>query len=98
MKHLLHPEAEAEFLDAVRHYSGISLELGHRFYDEVSGLLRAACAHPLRHRVIDPPIRRVLADGFPYAVLYAVKADCVLIVAVMPLKRQPGYWKHRLTN
>lgn len=98
MKHVLHPEADAEFLDAVRHYAGVSQDLGNRFYDEVSGLLRAACAHPLRYRVVDPPVRRVLANGFPYAVLYAVKADYVFVVAVMPLKRRPGYWKRRLTN
>ncbi len=98
MNHRLHPEADAEFLDGVRHYAGISHELGNRFYDEVSGLLRAACAYPYRHRLFDPPVRRVLAHDFPYAVLYAVKADCVFVVAVMPLKRRPGYWKHRLTN
>lgn len=98
MNHILHPEADAEFLDAVRHYAAVSPELGNRFYDEISALLRMACAHPHRHRVIDPPVRRVLAEGFPYAVLYAVKADYVWVVAVMPLKREPGYWKHRLTN
>ena len=65
MNHILHPEADAEFLDAVRHYAGISGELGDRFYDEVSGLLYAACAYPLRYRVIDPPVRRVLANDFP---------------------------------
>jgi len=98
VNHLLHPEADAEFLDAVRSYAGISQELGNRFYDEVSGLLRVACAHPLRYRVIDPPVRRVLADGFPYAVLYAAKPDYAWVLAVMPLKRRPGYWKHRLTK
>lgn len=98
MKSILHPEADSEFLDALRHYAGISRELGNRFYDEISELLHTAGAHPERHRIIDPPVRRVLAHGFPYAILYAVKADCVFVVAVMPLKRQPGYWKHRLTN
>ena len=60
--------------------------------------MRVACAHPLRYRVIDPPVRRVLADGFPYAVLYAAKPDYAWVLAVMPLKRRPGYWKHRLTK
>lgn len=98
MNYILHPEADAEFLDAVRHYAGISRELGDRFYDEVSALLRSVCAHPHRYRMFDPPVRRALGDDFPYAVLFAVKADYVWVVAVMPLKRRPGYWKHRLTN
>jgi toxin ParE1/3/4 len=95
---ILHPEADAEFLDAVRHYATVSPTLGQRFYDEVSGLLHTAGTHPLRYRVFDPPLRRVLALGFPYAVLYAAQADCVRIVAVMHLKRRPGYWRHRLEN
>jgi hypothetical protein len=98
VNHLLHPDADAEFLDAVRHYAGISRELGNRFYDEVSELLLAACAHPRRYRMFDPPVRRVLAAGFPHTVLYVVKADYVWVVAVMPMKRQPGYWKHRLDH
>ena len=75
MNYILHPEADAEFLDAVRHYAGISRELGDRFYDEVSGLLRAVCGHPRRYRMFDPSVHRALAADFPYAVLYAVKAD-----------------------
>ena len=51
-----------------------------------------------RYRLDDPPVRRVLAADFPYAGLYAVKADYVWVGAVMPLKRRPGYWKHRLTH
>jgi len=39
-----------------------------------------------------------LADDFPYALLYLDEPDRVWIVAVMPLKRDPDYWKHRLTN
>mgnify|MGYP001552169731 CR=1 FL=1 len=41
-------------------------------------------------------MRRILADGFPYALLYLDESDTVWIVAVMPLKRDPSYWRHRL--
>lgn len=98
MNYILHPEADAEFLDEVRYYAAISPELGARFYDEISALLRVACAHPHRYRIFDPPLRRVLAREFPYAVLYAVKADYVWVIAIAPLKRDPDYWRHRLTN
>jgi plasmid stabilization system protein ParE len=98
VNHLLHPEADAEFLDELRHYAEISPGLGDRFYEEISTLLRRACAHPRRYRLFDPPVRRVLAADFPYAVLYVVKADYVWVLAVAPLKRDPDYWKHRLTD
>lgn len=45
---------------------------------------------------MDGGVRRHLADDFPYALLYIDEPDCVWIVAVMPLKRDPDYWKHRL--
>jgi len=40
VNHLLHPEADEEFAGAVRYYSGISPELGVRFYREMERLLR----------------------------------------------------------
>jgi hypothetical protein len=43
-------------------------------------------------------VRRIVANGFPYAVLHVVRPDCVWIIAIMHLKRRPGYWKHRLAN
>lgn len=98
MKHALHPEADAEFLEAVRHYAAISPELGGRFYDEIAGLLQGICAHPNRHRLYDPPVRRVLGRVFPYGVLYVAQPDRIWIVAVMHLKRRPGYWKRRLVD
>jgi hypothetical protein len=43
-------------------------------------------------------VRRHLADDFPYALLYLEEPESVWIVAVMPLSRDPDYWKHRLTG
>lgn len=36
------------------------------------------------------------ARRFPYAVIYVVRSECVLVVAVQHAKRRPGYWKRRL--
>lgn len=33
---------------------------------------------------------------FPYAVLYSIEDDFILIVAVMHCSREPGYWKTRV--
>ena len=60
--------------------------------------LREAGEHPKRYRIYDPPARRVLVADFPYAVLYVPRADYVLVVAIMHLKRRPGYWRSRLTD
>lgn len=34
----------------------------------------------------------------PYALLYLDEPEQVWIIAVMPLRRDPDYWTHRLTN
>ncbi|MEO5961746.1 MAG: type II toxin-antitoxin system RelE/ParE family toxin [Opitutaceae bacterium] len=96
--HRFHPEANEEYAHAATHYAGISLELGGRFYEEIERLIAEVLTAPLRFRRIDCDVRRHLADDFPYALLYLDEPDCIWIVAVMPLRRDPDYWKHRLEN
>ena len=96
MKGRLHPDADAEFADAVRYYSEIDPDLGVRFYREIERLIRDVCAHPERFRKFDPPARRHISAEFPYAVIYLEKPDHVWIVAVIHLIRKPGYWRERL--
>lgn len=97
MRHALHPEAEEELAQAVRYYSAIDPELGVRFYREIERLILEVCAEPRRFRRFDPPARRHFSHWFPYSVIYLDEPERVWIVAVMHLKRQPSYWKHRLS-
>jgi len=96
VKFLLHPEADEEFAGAVRYYTSISSQLGVRFYREMERLFREVCAAPKRFREFEPPARRHFSRDFPYAVIYLEKSDYLWIVAVMHMKRQPGYWRGRL--
>ncbi len=96
MNHLLHPEADEEFAGAVRYYSEISPELGVRFYREMERLFVEVCVDPERFRKFDPPVRRHFSRDFPHAVIFLPKDDFVWIVAVLHMKRQPGYWRERL--
>ena len=98
MKVVLHPEADAEFLLAQQRYTDASPLLGRRFYEEVTSVFRQVVEHPLRFKQFDPPARRLFANGFPYAVIYVVKPDAVWIIAVMHVRREPGYWKERLAR
>jgi plasmid stabilization system protein ParE len=93
---LLHPEADEELAGAVRYYSEISPELGLRFYHEMERLFRELCANPQRFHRFDPPARRHFSRDFPYAVIFLEKSDHFWVVAVMHMKRRPGYWRQRL--
>jgi toxin ParE1/3/4 len=92
----IHGEAQDEFLDAIDYYAAISPGLGERFLSEIDRLMREIADAPRRFRRYDPPARRHIARGFPFAVVYLERGDHVWIVAVMPLRREPGYWRHRL--
>jgi hypothetical protein len=53
-------------------------------------------ASPERWRILEGNVRRCLTRVFPYAVLYSIETDYVLIIAVMHCRREPGYWRDRL--
>jgi plasmid stabilization system protein ParE len=39
--------------------------------------------------------RRFLLQRFPYEIVYCVRGEVVLIVAIAHCKRRPGYWRDR---
>lgn len=96
--HNFHPEADEEYAEAAAYYANISPELGGRFYDEMERVIAEACRAPGLFRRIDADVRRHLADVFPFAIIYLDEPDEIWIVAVMPLRRDPGYWRHRLSD
>jgi len=85
-----------EYSEAARHYAGVNMELGGRFYDEIEGLILDIRRGPDRFPMFDPPARRHISSVFPYAVIYLEEPDRIWIVAIMHFKRRPGYWRKRL--
>ena len=51
--------------------------------------------HPLAYRQVEGDIRKCRVTHFPYGVIYRVRSDLIEIIAVMHLRRSPGYWKQR---
>lgn len=96
MSFQFHPEAETEFLAAVDWYEERSAGLGGDFAAEIHAAIQRAVAMPLAWPPVDGEIRRVLANRFPYGVLYASRGSSVYILAVMHLRRHPDYWRERL--
>ena len=98
MKHTFHPEALRELSEAVDHYKAISPELVADFYLEMERLIHEVCLNPQLFRQFDPPARRHFSNRFPYGVIYLAEPDRVWIIAVMPLRREPAYWKQRIAK
>ena len=98
MRHEFHPEAVLEFEEAVQFYQERGRTLGRRFAREVRTTIAKAVATPERWRVLAQDVRICRTRVFPYAVLYTIEPDYILIIAVAHDKRRPGYWRHRLTT
>ncbi len=93
-----HPEAEEEFVAAIDWYEERTVGLGMDFASEVYSAIQRAVALPDAWTTVDVGIRRVLVNRFPYGVLYAQASNGLLILAVMHLLREPGYWKPRAVS
>ena len=89
-----HHEAEREFLEALDYYEACEPGLGHDFYLEVQSTIQNISDYPEAWPVFEDDVRRCLTNRFPYGVVYSIEADEVFVLAVMHLRRQPGYWKH----
>jgi plasmid stabilization system protein ParE len=89
------PLARREMLRAAQWYERRAQGLGDRFLDEVRLALLAIRDYPLSGSPLNLQFRRKLLDTFPYAVIYRVDDDNIVIVAVAHLRRRPGYWIRR---
>jgi len=98
MRYSFHPEAEAEFNNAIEYYEECEKSLGYDFAIEVDSAIERAASHPKAWPLIEDEIRRALVRRFPYGVLYSEEAEELFIIAVMHLHRDPDYWKHRVLN
>jgi plasmid stabilization system protein ParE len=91
-----HPAAEAEYLEAVRHYSRISGQLGLAFVTQVEAAIQRARQFPEAWPPFRRGLRRVRTRRFPYGITYEILTDQIFIWAVAHASREPGYWEGRL--
>ena len=93
---LFHPDAEIEFKDAIEYYESCQNRLGYEFALEVYETVNRVIANPNAWQVINENMRRTLVNRFPYGIIYAIRNNEILILAVMHLNRKPNYWERRI--
>ncbi|MEO8123229.1 MAG: type II toxin-antitoxin system RelE/ParE family toxin [Burkholderiales bacterium] len=87
--------ARAEAAEAQRYYAAISSELGRGFSDAMASAVERITRDPLLWPPLTKRIRRCLFDRFPYALIYRVDAEELVVLTVMHQRRKPGYWHRR---
>lgn len=74
-------------------YAGKSSELAARFDEAVARALNEVGDHPFRYPELQPGVRRIIVDRFPYKVIYRVRSDAVVeVLAVYHGARAPEGW------
>lgn len=90
-----HGEARLEFLDEVAYYEAIEVGLGKRFRQSVEAAVALAISLPFAGSPYKHGTRRVFPKKFPFAIVYMVGENEIVIFAVAHFRRKPGYWKSR---
>ncbi len=90
------PPAKTELMDAISYYNLQSEGLGYEFAGEVKRTLERIVQYPDAWAKLSKRTRRCRTIRFPYGIIYQIRGETLLIVAVMHLSREPETWKSRL--
>jgi len=88
--------ADREVDDAVRWYDEQEQGLSRIFLDELDRTVRLVRIHPQIATQIEPEIRRFLFAHFPYALIYGIDRDTIVVIAVAHQQQKPRYWADRV--
>lgn len=98
---LFFPEALAEYEDAVVYYETQADNLGARVILELEQALALAMEFPHMGMRVDAvpdkyDLRQRLLPTFGIKLIYAIRENTFMVVAVFHSSRRPGYWLRRL--
>ena len=90
-----HPEAQAEYQDALAWYQTRSLRAAARFEAEVERMLGTIGSTPDLFPRYDDEHRFAVLRRYPFSLVYQVQPDRVYIIAVAHSSRSADYWQGR---
>jgi hypothetical protein len=88
--------AGIELDDAIEYYNYEVPGLGDAFLTEVLNALDRIGKYPEAWQPSSKRTRRCQIRRFPYGIMYQIRKDEILVVAIANLHRKPDYWKDRI--
>lgn len=95
MKAVFAEAAWEELQEAVAYYDAQRAGLGDELVAEVHRAVEHIEDFPDAWQELAQGIRRCRLKRFPYGLVYQAQEERILILAVMHLRRKPGYWRGR---
>lgn len=89
-------EADQEFQEHIGYFDGVSRAVARKFVDDVEAAVNEIRQYPQIGALLTRHVRKRVLTGFKYSLLYIDTPNEIIIVAVAPHRRRPGYWRKRL--
>lgn len=90
--------AQSEFDDAINYYDQRSLGLGFEFAEEVEQALQRIDHYPKAWSPLSWRVRRCVVNRFPYSVIYEIRSEIIIIVAIQHHHQEPESWRSRINE
>ncbi len=87
--------AREELIASTEYYEIQQPGLGLAFSEQVHAAIERIIGLPAGWTPLDHIFHRCLVKQFPYALIYTVLDEVVLITSAMNLHRKPDYWRNR---
>lgn len=90
------PAAEIEFIRELTYYSKARPGSAAKFEASVEAAANMTARHPQGGAPSFLETRTFRVKGFPFSLVYRATEKEVLVVAIAPHSKQPGYWASRV--
>lgn len=88
--------ARDELAEIKRFYNRQQAGLWDAFQREAKFATQLILERPLSWQIEIEPTRRFILNRFPYKMVYLVRAEQVIMIAIMHQHRNPDYWVDRI--
>lgn len=92
---VLRRAARGDFDEAFDWYERQRPGLGVAFAERVQAVFDAISAMPELYAPVYRDVRKALVKPYPYSVIYRIRGNRVVVLAVFHSKRAPNIWKSR---
>lgn len=86
---IVRSSAERDLLEGFRYYESVVPGLGAAFVQRVDEAMKAIALAPAGFRKRHGEFRLVVVNRFPYGVFYLLDGSDIVVVAILPLMREP---------
>jgi len=90
-------DASHELNDVFIYYEYQQKDLGHRFIESFTQTVELIKFYPNGWHPLSKKVKRCLIKDFPYGIIYQVREETIIVVAVANLHRKPNYWTDRIS-